>query len=73
MADFNNIHQNMTMTGLALFVLGLITMIPEIYFSGIIVTALSLFVEIKDFDKKRLEAQGDSPSTVNNSETYYSW
>lgn len=73
MADLNNIHQNMTMTGLALFVLGLITMIPEIYFSGIIVTALSLFVEIKDLDRKRLEIQETSPTTTNNTETYYSW
>jgi 4-hydroxybenzoate polyprenyltransferase len=69
----NKILHNMTMTGVALFALGLITMIPEIYFSGIIVTALSLLVEIKDLDKKRLEAQGLSEPGLDANETYYSW
>jgi len=73
MSDLTKIHQNMTMTGIALFVLGLITMVPEIYFSGIIVTVLSLFVEIKDLDKKRLEEHGVPDTHPNMSETYYSW
>lgn len=73
MADFNKIHHNMTMTGIALFVLGLITMIPEIYFSGIIVTALSLVVEIKDLDKKRLETECISQEPLNKTDAYYSW
>jgi 4-hydroxybenzoate polyprenyltransferase len=55
----------MTMTGIAMFTLGLITMIPEIYFTGILVTALSLFVEIKDLDKKRLEEMGLEQPTMN--------
>lgn len=60
MSDLTKLSQNMTMTGIAMFTLGLITMIPEIYFTGILVTALSLFVEIKDLDKKRLEEMGIS-------------
>ena len=65
MSDLTKLSQNMTMTGIAIFTLGLITMIPEIYFTGILVTALSLFVEIKDLDKKRLEEMGLEQPTMN--------
>ncbi len=65
MSDLTKLSQNMTMTGIAMFTLGLITMIPEIYFTGILVTALSLFVEIKDLDKKRLEEMGLEQPTMN--------
>jgi hypothetical protein len=65
MSDLTKLSQNMTMTGIAMFTLGLITMIPEIYFTGILVTALSLFVEIKDLDKKRVEEMGLEQPTMN--------
>ena len=73
MGNLNPIYHNMTMTGLAMFVLGMITMIPEIYFSGIIVTALSLIVEVKDLEKKRIEAHSFSQYSSNDSESYSSW
>jgi flagellar biosynthesis component FlhA len=58
MQDVHKLNQPMTLTGFILFFLGLVTMTPEIYFSGIFVMFLSASLQIKDLEKHRIEQQG---------------
>lgn len=49
--------QNMSITGFVLLILGFLTLIPEIYFSGILVMIISAGLHIKQFDELRLSEQ----------------
>ena len=54
--------QKMTLTGILLFALGVLTMIPEIYLSGIIVMAISASLHINDLEVKRIDEQHPAPA-----------
>lgn len=47
----------MTMTGLVILIMGLITLNPEIYFSGFIVMIVSAVLQIKEFQHIQVEMQ----------------
>ena len=53
------------MTGFILFFFGLITMTPEIYFSGIMVIFLSASIQLNDLEKHRLDEHGITDNTIN--------
>jgi hypothetical protein len=66
------LRQKMTLTGFILLVLGLITLVPEIYMSGIIVLVISASLQIKDMEAMRLEEQLPGEAVPNQS-TYHAW
>ena len=72
MATISEIYQKMTLTGFIIFLLGIVTLTPEIYFSGIIVMALSVAVELKDVEKMAQGTQG-VPDNHSHPPTYGSW
>jgi hypothetical protein len=47
----------MTMTGLVILIMGLITLNPEIYFSGVVVMIVSAVMQIKEFQHMQVEVQ----------------
>lgn len=72
MASISEIYSKMTLTGFIIFLLGLITLTPEIYLSGIIVMALSTTVELKDLQQQSLETQAVSEEASLH-QAYHSW
>lgn len=68
MQDVHQLNKPMTLTGFILFFLGLVTMTPEIYFSGIFVMFLSASLQLKELEKHRLD---DHHSTPDNSTLEY--
>ena len=74
MVTISEIYKKMTLTGFIIFLLGLVTLSPEIYFSGLIVMALSMTVELKEFEKQGLESQHTQSLNEQDATNYYaSW
>ncbi len=74
MVTISEIYKKMTLTGFIIFLLGLVTLSPEIYFSGLIVMALSMTVELKEFEKQGLESQNTQSLNEQDANNYYaSW
>ena len=64
--------QPMSVTGVILFLLGLATLTPEIYMSGIMVMFTSAGLQLKTLESEREQEQ--SPATFPPpEEAYYSW
>lgn len=55
MSSLYNICKQTTLTGATILLLGLVTLIPEIYFSGIIVMLISASLHITDLETHRKE------------------
>ena len=51
MAFSNTYLQKMTVTGILILLMGLITMMPEIYLSGILILALSSLLQVKELER----------------------
>lgn len=68
--------QPMSLTGLVIFVLGLLTFSPEIYISGLMVMAVSFSLQLKYFETQRIE-QHIVPVNVSqnqaSAEAFYAW
>ena len=60
----------MSVTGVILFLLGLATLTPEIYFSGIMVMFTSAGLQLKALEKERLE---ETTPSFPPEDAYYSW
>jgi hypothetical protein len=63
--------QSLSVTGFILFILGIATLTPEIYLSGVMVMVTSAGLTIKALEDQRADAI--SPETIPTYETYGSW
>jgi hypothetical protein len=61
----------MSVTGLILFLLGMATLTPEIYMSGIMVMFTSAGLQLKALEAERLEEA--APNYPPPEEAYHSW
>lgn len=72
----NNIRP-MSITGLVIFFMGLITLNPEIYLSGFMVLLVSVSMQMKQFEIQRQEEIGiPAPMATTQNQTpveFYSW
>ena len=65
------LNQSMTVTGFIIFILGMLTFTPEIFFSGVIVMLVSATQGIQQLEAHRIEETTASLTTENQS--YYAW
>ncbi len=63
--------QSLSVTGFILFIMGLVTLTPEIYLSGIMVMVTSVGLTMKHLEEQRIEA--NTPVNHSTYETYGSW
>lgn len=68
----NNIR-HMSITGLVIFLMGLLTLNPEIYLSGFMVLLVSASMQIKQFELQRQEEIGVTPIQNQTPAELYSW
>ena len=63
------------LTGLVILILGLVTLTPEIYMSGLMVMIVSASMQLKYFENSRIQHQfapmNDSQPV--SADAYYSW
>lgn len=64
--------QSLSVTGFILFFLGIVTLTPEIYLSGVMVMLTSASLTIKALEAQRMDDSLGYEAPVPN-ETYYSW
>lgn len=64
----------MSLTGFVILVLGILTLTPEIYISGVMVILVSVSLQMNYFETQRVE-QNIVPvnTTPASAEAYYSW
>ena len=67
-----SIQQSLSVTGFVLFLLGLATLTPEIYLSGVMVMFTSASLTMKALEAHRVEESMVPETTVPN-ETYHAW
>ena len=68
--------QSMTATGLTIFILGMLTFTPEIFFSGVIVMIISAAQSVKTLEAIRVEGptvQTPIPTISNENQSFYAW
>ena len=68
--------QSMTATGLTIFILGMLTFTPEIFFSGVIVMIISAAQSVKTLEAIRVEettVQTPIPTISNENQSFYAW
>lgn len=71
-----NTAQPMSLTGFVILILGLLTLTPEIYISGIMVMLISVSLQIKYFEGQRIQ-ENIVPINVSqeatSAEAFYAW
>lgn len=73
MESYFNILQKTTVTGFIIFLLGLLTLTPEIYIPGIVVMLISSTSTVTAFEIQRLESHQAPMDEPPANHTYYSW
>lgn len=74
MSKLFQLIEKTTITGLILVLLGIITFIPEIYLSGIMVMIVSSAIQVHQLETMRVENQSFADASAQTTtETYYSW
>ena len=66
------IKQCISVTGFILFVMGLVTLTPEIYLSGVIVMFTSAGLQLNAIEAQRIEESRPHEQHIS-AENYYSW
>ena len=74
MEQYFEIIRKMTVTGFIIFVLGILTLTPEIYIPGLVVMVLSTTSTMSALEIQRVHEQHAAPieEPIPN-QTYYSW
>lgn len=68
----SSIQQSLSVTGFVLFLLGLVTLTPEVYLSGVIVMLTSAGITVKALEAQRVENSLEYETLIPN-ESYHSW
>lgn len=71
MTTMFSLNQSMTVTGLIIFLLGMLTVTPEIFFSGVIVMICSTSQGIRQLETMR--AEESHVQTTGENQSYYAW
>jgi hypothetical protein len=74
MTDYLKLSRSMTVTGFIIFILGMFTFTPEIFFSGILVMAVSAIQGTQQLETMRLaETTPVSNVVAPENTSYYAW
>lgn len=74
MSDYLKISRSMTITGFIIFILGMLTFTPEIFFSGIVVMVVSGTQGIQQLEVARIqETTVVAPPPPTETQHFYAW
>lgn len=65
------LNQSMTVTGFIIFILGMLTFTPEIFFSGVIVMVVSAANGVQQLESMRVEET--TVQATGENQSYYAW